>query len=766
MKYLIIAFLLLFSCVASAQQKWASISHFSSSPYSDWVYPVPYFVNEEYGFVSVTSVDSSILFRTIDGGKHWTRAGLAYADMDNPIPTSITDLFFDTPSHFFGTSASGTYGGVFETSDSGMTWKVITSEYISGYGNSFYFSKGILYSYNGTYSADDGKTWTLDYAPFWKGASAVIGNKENSIACLDGINNSTLYTTDGGITWIISSVNNLASVGYAIPHTLTYFGLCAPNPDSTFIIRSFDGGISWKNIYPMQFARPPMTIGITGSGTMLYAEQIYTPLPQYGINSSGVVRSSDLGITWDTIAGPHNNLHSHLSAVARGAICFVGDDSGRLWKYVDSSLLRNATWDLTIKKSSNALSNDTLFARTCDSAKLNLYYGFTGGDYVKLNAISVDGIPATDYRADFTQDKILMIARSDTSSITFLPSLPGTYPIKIHTYLMRDDWVREDTAFNLVLLVSPNPAVVSISVKSSIDFGKQTLCTAQTVMDSFFLSNTGCDNLQVQNMMIEVDQNPKTDFSFTSIKPFTLSRTETPQKFVVSFKPSNVGIETARIIIVSNAGLDTIELSGEGLRDNRSLTLTDDTLRAKVLLTIDGYLYFRNTGCRTVEVDSVSLASPLTLAMNQVPVDFGSGISTYLKVNVTPTQIGLQSVPFTLHAKVISPSDTVAFDTAFTVWVEGLNSLAVNNASPILLNSIRPNPAKNEIEIRMNSSAGGSATIGIFSMLGTEIYSVKKELVSGENSIQLDTQNLAEGSYLLRITSAGGSDSKIFVKLK
>ena len=252
---------------------------------------------------------------------------------------------------------------------------------------------------------------------------------------------------------------------------MTYFGIYGHSTNSLY--QTTNGGSTWQQIYPKQLIPYPLNSEVTGSGNILFAEQIYNPQPQYGINSIGVIRSIDLGATWDTIAGPHASVHSHLSAVARGSICYAGDDSGRLWKFIDSSLLRNATSDLTIAISSNALSHDTIFSQTCDSSKLILHYGFLGGDYVKLNGIIVEGISASDYRADFIKDKILMTLRPDTSSVTFLPSLPGTYQIKIHTSLLRDDWVREDTAINFVLVVHPNSPIIEALPKTIIDFGKQ-----------------------------------------------------------------------------------------------------------------------------------------------------------------------------------------------------------------------------------------------------------------------------------------------------
>ncbi len=65
--------------------------------------------------------------------------------------------------------------------------------------------------------------------------------------------------------------------------------------------------------------------------------------------------------------------------------------------------------------------------------------------------------------------------------------------------------------------------------------------------------------------------------------------------------------------------------------------------------------------------------------------------------------------------------------------------------------SMHPNPAQDEIEINLQSAAEQTANIEIRNALGACVYSGAKNLVSGSNSIHLDTKNLASGMYLVRI---------------
>ena len=166
MKYLVVLLSLLFSTAVCAQQKWSLISKFSvGSQY--YLYPVPYFVNEQYGFVLLESSDSTPLYRTIDGGKSWKKMNLSVLDLGDQnfyFTPVFTNLLFDTPGHLYAYSGNP---GLFESNDSGMTWREISSWNVE---LNFYYVNGVLYTNNGYYSYDNAKTWKLDYAPFWRGA--------------------------------------------------------------------------------------------------------------------------------------------------------------------------------------------------------------------------------------------------------------------------------------------------------------------------------------------------------------------------------------------------------------------------------------------------------------------------------------------------------------------------------------------------------------------------------------------------------------------
>ena len=75
----------------------------------------------------------------------------------------------------------------------------------------------------------------------------------------------------------------------------------------------------------------------------------------------------------------------------------------------------------------------------------------------------------------------------------------------------------------------------------------------------------------------------------------------------------------------------------------------------------------------------------------------------------------------------------------------------MNGVMPMRIISMRPNPAQDEIQIDLESAVKQDANIEIRNALGACVYSGAKNLVSGSNTIHLDTKGLASGMYLVRV---------------
>ncbi|MFI5263267.1 MAG: T9SS type A sorting domain-containing protein, partial [Candidatus Kapaibacterium sp.] len=300
------------------------------------------------------------------------------------------------------------------------------------------------------------------------------------------------------------------------------------------------------------------------------------------------------------------------------------------------------------------------------------------------------------------------------------------------------------------------------------------LCSAKTVTDSFSIRNIGCDSLQIQSINLEVDQDPKADFTFAKVHSFALSSLAPARTFYISYKPTTVGQATARLILITSVAIDTINLQGEGLRDRHAVSFMPDTLRAKVGDMGVGYLPISNLGCRLTDLDSIQTQSPLFFPPGQFYLPLGSGEIESIKVLFSPQKIGLSTISIHLFLRVLSEADTISYDTILSVSIEGLSGnqssvLPEHSISPgkeILIRSLYPNPASGEITIDLQSTIQAVAHIEIINTLGMIVYSDVRHLMSGPNRINLSIDKLPEGAYQLKILTGKGEVSESFLRIR
>ncbi|MDE3252423.1 MAG: T9SS type A sorting domain-containing protein, partial [Bacteroidota bacterium] len=104
--------------------------------------------------------------------------------------------------------------------------------------------------------------------------------------------------------------------------------------------------------------------------------------------------------------------------------------------------------------------------------------------------------------------------------------------------------------------------------------------------------------------------------------------------------------------------------------------------------------------------------------------------------------------------------------TCNPVMVQDSSSNAQNTPNVVKILSINPNPVITRMVTTIYSSlANTEVEISIFDIYGTVKYTVKKQLLKGNNVFELPTESLYHGPYFLRVNSASGKDSKAFYKL-
>ena len=80
---------------------------------------------------------------------------------------------------------------------------------------------------------------------------------------------------------------------------------------------------------------------------------------------------------------------------------------------------------------------------------------------------------------------------------------------------------------------------------------------------------------------------------------------------------------------------------------------------------------------------------------------------------------------------------------------------------------ISPNPAKDEIRVKMNSDDDQSVSIKVVDMLGRNVINATFNLNEGSNVIPVDITTLESGTYFMKVTDADGDEMiDKFIKLQ
>ena len=177
-----------------------------------------------------------------------------------------------------------------------------------------------------------------------------------------------------------------------------------------------------------------------------------------------------------------------------------------------------------------------------------------------------------------------------------------------------------------------------------------------------------------------------TDFTFTPVRNFAPGN-GTVTSFPISFKPSMPDTERGSIFVFWNDGelqhVDTIRVEGAGVQDTRSFSIQPPILTVTMCDSAAGTIYFTNTTCGTLEIDSLTLPNGIELPLPpsgtpQVPLFLQTGAADSLVVTISPGTEGSGTAPLQLgdttllvpaHALYTDKGGTAGFDTTLALQV-------------------------------------------------------------------------------------------------
>ena len=202
-----------------------------------------------------------------------TNAGTNWSPVNNNLPNlGINDLYVDGNNLYAATY----YADIHRTTNNGDNWNILlpvtpaTSFSAVTVINNYIFAGNGMYIYR---SSDNGATWSTVY----NGSCYSLSN--NNGILFAGMNNSIVRSTDLGTTWFPTYTPGVYS--FAFSGNNIYAGTGGNGQ----ILLSSDNGVTWN-------------ILLSGSFGTVRAMAIYNNVIFAGTSSSGVLKSTDMGITW------------------------------------------------------------------------------------------------------------------------------------------------------------------------------------------------------------------------------------------------------------------------------------------------------------------------------------------------------------------------------------------------------------------------------------------------------------------------------------
>jgi hypothetical protein len=256
------------------------------------------FTGGGWGNTPRESPSQSGVYRTMDGGVHWTAVNAGLTNPDGTISSVVNGLWLDQsdPSIVL---ASTEFGGTFRSTDGGTTWHNVDlseSTQFAQVGTLLYLAtrRGVLVS------ADDGATWSVSLA-VTNGASTVVSASGATYA---GTADGNVFRLKAGV-WTMTGhvgtgpVHNLAVDPFNAK--IVYANVDDQSAWNQDLYGSIDGGKTWTFINcPCSIGAQAiafslvvpnrMYLGDDGGGAIYYFTANGNPNPviQYGAQPYGV----------------------------------------------------------------------------------------------------------------------------------------------------------------------------------------------------------------------------------------------------------------------------------------------------------------------------------------------------------------------------------------------------------------------------------------------------------------------------------------------
>lgn len=223
----------------------------------------------------------------------------------------------------------------------------------------------------------------------------------------------------------------------------------------------------------------------------------------------------------------------------------------------------------------------------------------------------------------------------------------------------------------------------------------------------------------------------------------------------IRFRPNSDKSFAASLVVTTDESANntiTISLSGKGIDSKLAVEPNVlnfgeiDTMKVSAPQTVT----IHNTGSASTEITSITKSGSSAFAMSvdkTAPFTLLPDSSATVTVTFAPTLVQAESGTITVSASEGSPIDIELTGTGKEIPLESVARTKRNGFSL----AVSPNPASERVVLTLTSERLASVSIQLVHINGTTARTLDQRVTEGVNIIRIQTSDLSQGRYFLRI---------------
>lgn len=640
-----------------------------------------FFFNEQRGFIGLDY--PSGIYRTYDGGQTWLACTVPPSGLNGY--GTVNDIYMKDSLNGWAVAEEFGSDGIFgeqllwRTTDGGVSWQ--SAPAIVESGTSVYETLGGRVLYSKRYGPPNPGLWVSnDQGNSFNFVAAGSYTDIDFVDDLHGVaapfNTPTLWTNDGGQTWVPSTYIEESWGVYGEKGTPN-FVMAGEQHIGTFsrqtnVVRSTTYGMSWNQVGTI----PVRSTGhIAGVGKVIYVQS--DNLHSYNFQlTQGMYRTTDGGFSWKWVAGPDHYRDSRFCVVGcLGAIVYAFDGVGGVWKTTDggdgliseppkSPSFYPAFAQMTVDKCSNRRDTFVLSNLSCETVTIeSIEFLDSTMEIILSEALKFGNMPLLPAKLDPTDSRLLSVIWDPSKSVS--PAPGGTNYIRI-----RSSAFDGSQTFDTLLVVqarvlgnAPTPLLNSDSIKLQ----SASICEIREELVT--IGNPGCDAMFLTDAAIngtswEVFDRDGNPVAF----PITIPSLDATELMVRFTPPATGDYETLLDMKLEKDGFTvdtTVSISCRVFRSS-SIAAVDqlDLGSLAICYQLDTTIYIYSTSdCESLQLDSITLgAGEFTMTHDPLPIALGPKDSFAVHIHYTPKKNFTSSA--SLNAFFSASGDSLSIATS------------------------------------------------------------------------------------------------------